>query len=130
MRVLGIEFAGSEMRYVVLADDHGVKTVTSSSRLVVGETRSRTALVAFQNAVITLINDTAPDRIAIKSKPESGHMRAGAPALKMEGIVLANSPCDVDFVSGHRVNVAVPIPNQLHGYLQTALRTAIAACLG
>lgn len=127
MRVLGIEFVGSDMLYVVLDDVDGSKTVGPGSRVSLGETRSRTALMAFQNAVATLMNETAPDRVAIKSKPENGSMRAGAAALKMEGIVLANCRCDVDFVSGARVNKAEVIPNKMYGYFQPALRAAIAA---
>lgn len=127
MRVLGIEFAGSDMFYVVIDSADGVKSIGSGSRLSLGETRSRTALMAFQSAVTTLINETVPDRVAIKAKPENGNMRAGAAALKMEGIVLANCRCDVDFVSGARVNKAEAIPNEMYGYLQPALRAAVAA---
>jgi hypothetical protein len=54
-------------------------------------------------------------------------MRAGAAALKMEGIILANSPCSVDFVSGARINACAVSDESLHAYLQPSLKAAHAA---
>ena len=45
----------------------------------------------------------------------------------MEGIALANAPCDVDFVSGSRVNRSGASDDSLFSYLQPALKTAVAA---
>lgn len=125
MKVLGIEFASSNMHYVVieLAEDNEIR-VLQSNKLVLGDTRSRDALVAFQRAVSTLLNLVVPGTIAIKAKPESGQMRAGAAALKMEGIVLANAPCEVDFVSGARINACTVADDRLRAYLQPALKAA------
>lgn len=93
MKVIGVEFAGSQLIYVVIElNDKNEVCVLQSNRLVLGDTRSRDSLVAFQNAVSTLFNATSPNLIGIKAKPEGGTMRAGAAALKMEGVVLANSP--------------------------------------
>jgi hypothetical protein len=52
---------------------------------------------------------------------------AGAAALKMEGLLLANARADVVFLSGFRVGRTETIENSLHGYLQVALLTALAA---
>lgn len=127
MRTLGIEFAGRDMLYVVLDSHSGTNEISSTSRLVLTETRSRSALNAFQKAVTTLFNEAAADVVAIKLKPENGMRAAGAAALKMEGIVLANCPCDVDFVSGQRCNATALPPSTLFAYLTNAYRTALAA---
>lgn len=128
MKVMGIEFAASNLNYVVIElNDKNEVQVVQSNRLVLGDTRSRDSLVSFQNAVSTLFNAAAPNLIGIKSKPEAGAMMAGAAALKMEGIVLANSPCEVDFVSGARINRCAVEDPKLFAYLQPALKAAHAA---
>lgn len=128
MKVMGIEFSGSHLNYVVIElNDKNEVHVLQSNRLVLSETRSRDSLVSFQNAVFTLFNEASPNVIGIKSKPEAGAMRAGASALKMEGIVLANSPCEVDFVSGVRINKCAVNDPALFAYLQPALKAAHAA---
>jgi hypothetical protein len=125
MRILGIEFASSNMNYVGISYDGETQIVVTSSRMILGETRDRDALVAFQNATKTLLNDFVPEYIAIKAKPESGQMRSGSAALKMEGIVLANAPCPVEFVSGQKINKIEDEDKSLYGYLQPALKAAI-----
>lgn len=125
MRVLGIEFAASNMNYVLVQKVEEEFVVIQSNRLSLGETRAREALVAFQRAVLTTFNDTVPDRIAIKEKPEKGAMQAGAAAMKMEGIVLANAPCPVEFVSGARINKSTIENDTIHGYLKIALKAAV-----
>lgn len=128
MKVMGVEFAGSNLHFVVIQlNDKGEGSVLQSNRLVLGDTRSRDSLVSFQNAVSTLFNTASPDLIGIKAKPEAGAMMAGAAALKMEGIVLANSPCEVDFVSGARINKCSVEDSTLFAYLQPALKAAHAA---
>lgn len=128
MRVMGVEFAGSYLNYVVVElNDKNEICVLQSNRLVLGDTRSRDSLVSFQNAVSTLFNVASPNLIGIKAKPEAGAMMAGAAALKMEGIVLANSPCEVDFVSGARINKCQIGDSSLFVYLQPALKAAHAA---
>lgn len=128
MKVMGVEFAGSNLNFVVIQlNDKGEGSVLQSNRLVLGNTRSRDSLVSFQNAVSTLFNTASPDLIGIKAKPEAGAMMAGAAALKMEGIVLANSPCEVDFVSGARINKCSVEDSTLFAYRQPALKAAHAA---
>lgn len=126
MKILGIEFASSEMNYVGLSAEDGTYAVVTSSRMTLGGTRDRDALVAFQNAVKTLLNDFGPDYLAIKEKPEAGKMRGGAAALKMEGIVIANAPCPVDFVSGRRINQVTEDDASLYGYVKPAFKAAVA----
>lgn len=128
MKVIGIEFSASNLHYVLieLKEDNSIK-VLQSNKLILGETRSREALVSFQNAVSAIFNSAQPEIIGIKAKPEAGSLRAGAASLKMEGIVLANSPCSVDFVSGARINGCNVEDKSLHAYLQPALKAAHSA---
>ena len=125
MEILGIEFSSQNMNYVGISDDGEGYAVVTSSRMILGHTHDRDSLVAFQDAVKTLLNDFAPDFIAIKEKPESGKMQAGAASLKMEGIVLANAPCPVEFVSGRKINMIEEEDPALYNYLQPALKSAL-----
>ncbi|MFN4088391.1 MAG: DUF3010 family protein, partial [Alphaproteobacteria bacterium] len=102
--------------------------VTHANRLVLTDTRSRESLRAFQGAVTTLLNGTNPQIIGVKAKPETGQMRAGAAALKMEGIILACANCEVDFVSGKRINACAD-GEAIRAYLQPAFKAATAALL-
>lgn len=87
-------------------------------------------LRAFQDAVRTLYSSTNPDAIAIKAKPESGQMRAGAAALKMEGIALANAPCAVTFVFGAKINGCTAHDDSLPKYMWPAYKTAVVTMAG
>jgi hypothetical protein len=128
MKALGIEFASSHMNYVLLErDHHGEFVVVGANRLSLGDTRSCDALRAFHCAVQTLLNDSAPELIAIKDKPEKGAMQAGAAALKMEGIVLANAPCETRFVSGARINKCDAPKTFLKAYHHPAFKAAACA---
>lgn len=126
MNVLGVEFAAKTLCYVLLVCEGDDYKVAQSNRLELSDTRSRESLRSFQTAVSTLFNGTKPHVIGLKTKPETGSMRAGAAALKMEGILLAAAPCDVDFVSGQRVN-ACPDVDDLKAYQQPAFKAALAA---
>lgn len=125
MNVLGVEFESKRLNYVLLVCDGDDCKIAQSNRLELTDTRSRESLRSFQNAVSTLFNGTKPDIIGVKDKPESGAMRAGAAALKMEGILLAAAPCDVDFVSGKRIN-ACANGDGLKAYHQPAFKAALA----
>ena len=117
------------MNYVLLEKIDECIAVKAANRLALSATRSRDALVAFQRAVQTTLNDARADVIAIKDKPEKGGMSAGAAAMKMEGIVLANSPCNVEFISGKRINNCTLEDESIHKYLQAAFKSA-AVILG
>jgi hypothetical protein len=128
MKIIGIEFASDHMNYVVLGRNGLDKLeVLSANRLTLYNTRSREALRAFQQAVQTLLNDSSPELLAIKDKPEKGALRAGAAALKMEGIVLANSPCDTRFISGARINRCDTPETSLKAYHLPAYKAAVCA---
>lgn len=125
MNILGVEFDAKKLNYVLLVGDGNEFKIAQCNRLELTETRSRDSLRAFQNAVTTMLNGTQPDIIAIKDKPESGQMRAGAAALKMEGILLATASCDVEFVSGKRIN-ACDEGEGIKAYHQPAFKAAAA----
>ncbi|MCX5570694.1 DUF3010 family protein [Kaistia nematophila] len=126
MNVLGVEFSSRKLNYVLLACEGEHVQILQSNRLELSDTRSRQALRAFQSAIAALINGTSPELIGIKDKPETGHMRAGAAALKMEGILLAAAPCDVEFISGKRINACAD-DDSLNAYHQPAYKAALAA---
>lgn len=126
MKSLGIELSGSQLIYVLLEVSDSVN-VLSSNRLELTHTRDRDALMAFQNALRAVYNDLSPEIIGIKEKPEKGRLSAGAPALKMEGIAIASSPCPVHFISGAKVNACNTEPNGLKKYQVPAFKVAIVA---
>lgn len=51
-------------------------------------------------------------------------MRAGAAALKMEGDTLATANCDIEFVSGKRIN-ACEDGQGINTYHQPAFKAAV-----
>lgn len=127
MRVIGVEFAGSDMLYVVLDRDTDKVRIVAANRLSLSDTRRRQDVAAFYNALTVTLNEYAADLVAIKLKPETGRMRAGAAALKMEALLLATAHADVEFVSGARMARVESMKSTLHAYLQNALRTGLAA---
>ena len=129
MKVIGIEFAASDMNYVVVESDPvGSIAVHTANRLKLADTRSPDALRAFQQAVRTLLSDLSPDLVAIKNKPERGAMGAGPSALKMEALVLAALSCDVKFISGARINKYDGPEKSLKAYHVPAFKAAACAC--
>lgn len=127
MKALGIEFSSNKLIYVLVEMTDGDLSVLSSNKLELTDTRDRDALVAFQTALKTVFNATAPDVIGIKAKPEKGQMSAGAAALKMEGILLACSPCPVRFLSGAKINACEAPEDGMKKYQIPSLKSAILA---
>ncbi len=126
MKALGIELSGSELIYVLLDVSENIVTL-ASNKLQLTHTRDREALIAFQTALRTVFNELSPDTIGIKEKPEKGRLSAGAPALKMEGIALASSPCPVHFISGAKINGCDTTFDSMKKYQQPACKAAIVA---
>ncbi|MER8381885.1 DUF3010 family protein [Mesorhizobium sp. M0220] len=124
MRVLGIEFNASFLNYVLLDVGEENTEILTVNRLTLAATRSKDALKAFQAAVQSMYNVTKPDRVAIKTKPERGAMSAGAASLKMEGIALANAPCEVEFVSAQKIAKLEISPRLVKKYLEPAYKAA------
>jgi hypothetical protein len=73
-----------------------------------------------------LFADYPATRIAIKDKPETGRMRAGASAMKMEGIFLLTAPCEVTFLSARAVAKAMETASGVKEKYKDAYRAAVA----
>src|SRR5262245_25305525 len=129
MNVLGVEFAGSDMIYVLLEQANGRPVIRTKNKIPLSDTRNADALNAFRSAVETVLTSSCPDVVAIKEKSEAGdcQYRAGAAALKMEGILLAHARCRIEFISGRRINGCQVTDDSLHKYAQPAYKAA--ACV-
>jgi hypothetical protein len=125
LKILGIELDSNRLCYVLISGTAPTDAVVKvSGKLQIGETREADDIRMFAAQVGSLVADLAPHCIAVKAKPESGQMRAGAAALKMEAILIAKSACDVYFLSPQRLK---PIDENadLFAYLQGAWKAAI-----
>jgi len=127
MRSLGIELAGSRLTYVLVVKHESGLSLIAKNRIDLGATRDRGALGAFQQTLQTIFQDLKPDVILIKNKPEKGPMMAGAAAIKMEGLVLANAPCKCIFVSGAKLNQCTAEDATLAKYYLPAFQCAVIA---
>jgi len=125
---MGVEMRASDLHYVVITREHDGVSIGAHGRITLHSTRDLDDVRNFQLALRTVLEDAGPERIAIKLKPEKGKpgMIAGPAALKMEVLVLANSQCEVAFVSGARMSKIKPVENPLKQYLQEALCAALA----
>lgn len=125
LKILGIELDSNRLCYVLAAGTSPTDaSVSASGKLQMGETREAVDIRKFAAQVTSLLADLSPEVIAVKAKPESGQMRAGAAAIKMEAILIAQSACDVYFLSPQRLK---PIDDNadLFAYLQGAWKAAI-----
>jgi hypothetical protein len=127
MKTVGIDFEGRSLLYVVVTlQDDGTRLVGESGKFGLDDTRAASAIAAFERGIVEVFGMAAPDRVAFKAKPESGQMRAGAAALKMEAIAMARAPCEVVFVTPQKTN-AVADPEGLFAYLKGAYKAAVAS---
>ena len=125
MKILGIELDSNRLCYVLVSGEtHDAAAVIGNGKLQIGESREAADVRKFAAEVADLVKTLGPDRIAVKAKPESGQMRAGAAALKMEAILIAQTSCDVYFLSPQRLK---PIEDNadLFAYLQGAWKAAV-----
>jgi len=125
-KVLGVDFDAKKASFILVGRINDEVEVGLKERLELSDTRSRSALAEFRDAVRRIIGASAPSRIVIRAKPENGQMRAGAAALKMEAIILAESPVDVIFVSSVKANKQAD-GEGIYAYLQPAYKAAMAS---
>ncbi len=125
MKVLGIDFDANKAAFVLVSGIHEEAEVAHKERLQLGETRSQTDMATFQAGVRRIMELCAPDAISVRAKPENGQMRAGAAALKMEAIVLAESTAPLEFVSSVKASKQAD-RDGLFAYLQPAYKAAMA----
>jgi len=123
MKVLGIDFDANKACFVLVTKSGEDISAGLRERIQLAETRSRAAMAEFRDNVRRIIAEADPDKLSIRSKPENGQMRAGAAALKMEAVILAESPCEVDFVSSVKVGKQAD-QDGLFSYLQPAYKAA------
>jgi hypothetical protein len=125
LKILGIELDSNRLCYVLIAGETAAAaSVIGSGKLQIGEAREAADVRKFAAEVADLVKALGPARIAVKAKPENGQMRAGAAALKMEAILIAQTSCDVYFLSPQRLK---PIEDNadLFAYLQGAWKASI-----
>ncbi|HCK17762.1 MAG TPA: hypothetical protein DHW36_04550 [Thalassospira sp.] len=127
MKVLGIEFAGKEMRYILTyQNDDEITWDAIYEKLSLSETRSHEHLRTFNTAVGTLLAEIEPDLIGIKKFQENGSMSSGGAAIKMEAILLLNATCEVKFISSQKIKKFL-VDNPPKKYIANALTAAILA---
>ena len=122
MRILGIDLRGDEFVYVVATCNGDFVAFDTSGKFTLADTRTPDALRTFQKTLQTVVREARPDRIAVKWKREDGMRSVGPAALKMEAVLLLNSPCDVEFVKPKALEAAPPVENGLPKYMQDAVR--------
>jgi hypothetical protein len=98
--------------------------VIASGKLQIGESRVAGDVRCFSDELRQLVTSLAPTVVTIKAKPESGQMRAGPAALKMEALILAQTTCDVYFLSPQRLAV-IETKSDLYAYQQGAWKAAV-----
>jgi hypothetical protein len=104
LRYLGIEFEANKLVWVAAEkDEAGEISILAGGRIGLDETRSPIALRAFMHQVRDVLKVQMPKSVCVKAKPENGQMRAGAPSLKMEAILLAVCDCEVAFVTPQKI---------------------------
>jgi Protein of unknown function (DUF3010). len=125
MKVLGIDFDSNKACFVMVNGNHEQASIQHRERIQLTETRSQKDMTAFRDGVRTILEQCAPEKVAIRAKPESGQMRAGAAALKMEAIILAEATAPIEFVSSAAVSKQEDAVG-LFAYLQPAFKVAMA----
>jgi len=125
LKIIGVEFDANRACYVAVeGEDAEDVAMVSWGTVRLEETRDAPAARSFAGEVARILATVSPTVVAIKAKPENGQMRAGAAALKMEAILLAEAPCEVVFLSPQRLK---PIQDRdgLYAYLQGAWKAAV-----
>lgn len=125
-KVLGVDFDAKKASFILVEKTRDGVEIGLKERLELKDTRDRTSLSAVRDSIRKVIADTSPRWIAIRAKPENGQMRAGAAALKMEALVLAESPVEVVFVSTVKAHKQ-PDAEGIFAYLQPAYKAALAS---
>ena len=129
MTAIGIELAGNSLTYVLVDRIPEGLSIRSYSRIALLDARNPDSLRAFQAALNAVLTEAKPDLIALKDKPQSGGMKAGAAAIKMEAILLLATPCGVRFVTGAAINNCSAPVDGLKKYAQPAFKAAAVELL-
>jgi hypothetical protein len=127
MKVVGVDFDANKVLFVVVeGGPEGEPSIVDTKRFQLDDTRDADAMKKVRDEIRGLLAAHADACLSIRSKPENGQMRAGAAALKMEALVLAESgSAEVSFVSSVKAGKMPEAPG-LFAYLQTAYKAASA----
>lgn len=126
MRILGIEFQSDQTIWVSIIVENDVVSSFESGFLKIHGTKSASDMKQYAADLKQLFADYPAMKIAIKDKPETGRMRAGAAAMKMEGVFLLTAPCEVVFMSARAVGKAMETASGVKEKYKDAYRAAVA----
>jgi hypothetical protein len=104
MAILGIDLDSKTLRWVEVHSGGASHEAGASGRIVLTATRDVDAIRRFAVALQDVLAEIAPTKIAIREKPETGRIRAGAASLKMEAIILSLASVPVAFIGGSAIN--------------------------
>lgn len=125
MNILGIELESNRLAYVYVRHETSTyPRVLQRGKLEIGSTRDASDIRKFADELRVLLGSLSPEAISVKAKPESGQMRAGAAALKMEAILVASTSCPVHFLTPQSLKAVEDNPD-LFAYLQDAWKAAV-----
>lgn len=127
MRSLGIDIAASDLRYVVIEVSGTTPQLIAANTLQLAQTRDVKSIKAFQTALAAVFTEATPSVVAIRAMLEKGRMGAGAAALKIEALVLAQSLAPVRFYTNQRLAKQTAPGFNLPGYFDSAIKAALAA---
>ena len=126
MRYLGVEFQADQTVWVSIIVDSGEVSSFETGFLKINGTKSAQDMKQYQEDLKQLFVDYPATKIAIKDKPEAGRMRAGAAAMKMEGIFLLTAPSEVKFLSAKAIAKAMETATGVKEKYKDAYRAAVA----
>lgn len=126
MRYLGVEFQSDQTVWVSIFVDGGEVSNFETGFIKIGGTKSADDMKQYAADLKQLFADYPATKIAIKDKPETGRMRAGAAAMKMEGVFLLTAPYEVKFLSPKAVAKAMETASGVKEKYKDAYRAAVA----
>jgi hypothetical protein len=99
MIALGVHLTSNLARLILLSgtqQDH--KIIATAGKLALPKNPSRDDVEVFAQAFRSLCAVHGIDRVAINRRPISGQGAGGAATFITEGVLLATSPCPINFI--------------------------------
>ena len=127
MAILGIDLDSKTLRWVEVHSGGASHEAGSSGRIVLTATRDVDAMKRFAAALQDVLAEIGPTKIAIREKPETGRIRAGAASLKMEAIILNLALVPVEFIGVSMINKCVETNPRLKEVDIPAFRAAVCS---
>lgn len=126
MWYLGIDFQSDQTFWASIFVESGEVSKLATGSIKIGGTKSAKDMKQYEADLKQLFAHYPATKIAIKDKLETGRMRAGAAAMKMEGIFLLTAPCEVKFLSPRAVAKAMDMALGVAVKCKDAYRAAVA----